>query len=186
MSATEIVLIIAAIGYVLGRRMLGQLLEARALLVLPAVLTVVGFTQLHEVRPVSVAAVTFAGVGVVASVLIGLARGATIALEERDGRVWMRYRWSTVCLWVLNFAVKAAMIPVELLVSHSASSAAGHSIVFAIGLGILAESAVVLLRAMRSDSEIVWRKGKDGAPHQTNDKLDSVRSWVRDQLDTRA
>src|SRR5207302_543971 len=41
----EIVLILAAIGYVLVRRMMGEAAQAKRMLILPAVLFVVGLTQ---------------------------------------------------------------------------------------------------------------------------------------------
>jgi hypothetical protein len=79
----------------------------------------------------------------------------------------MRYRASTIALWVLNFAVKIALLPIEHAVSPASSSASNDGILLAIGLGIVAETLVVLYRALRTESTIVWQKGKDGAPHQT-------------------
>ena len=74
------------------------------------------------------------------------------------------------------------MIPIERVVSPGAEGTADHAILLSIGLGVLAESAVVLLRAMRTDGEIVWASGRDGAPHTVNPAFEKVREFVNVDL----
>ena len=71
------------------------------------------------------------------SVVLGVVRGCTVHLGERDGALWMRYRAATIALWIVNIALKGALVPVEHLISPAAESAANASILFAIGLGVL-------------------------------------------------
>lgn len=183
MSLTDVLLVIAGVAWILGRRLLGELLEVKGLLVMPVVLTVVGSTQLGGTW--SPAAIGFAGVGVALSIGLGLVRGTTVHLGRRpDGELWMRYRAVSVGLWVLNLAVKAALFPLEHAVSPDVSSAADRSILLSIGLGVLAETAVVLLRAMRSDGDIVWAKGEDGAPHVGNATFERIRGTVNSAAGT--
>jgi hypothetical protein len=46
------------------------------------------------------------GAGVGASVVLGLARGATVAVYDRDGASWLRYRPATLWLWLATVAVR--------------------------------------------------------------------------------
>lgn len=182
MSLVDVLLIVAGIAWILGRRLMGELLEVKGLLIMPVVLTVIGVTQLHGTW--TPAAVAFAGIGVVLSITLGLVRGTTVHLGRRpDGELWMRYRVASVGLWVLNLALKAALFPVQQAVSPSASSAADRAILLSIGLGVLAETGVVLLRAMRTDGEIVWTKGTDGAPHVSNPTFERIRETVNATTD---
>jgi hypothetical protein len=179
MNPTDIILIIAGVGYVLARRWAGQLLEAKRLLIVPVILTIIGISDLHKAHPMNATTVAFIAAGVGLSIVIGLVRGATVYLGERNGELWMRYRASTIGLWVLNFALKIALLPIEHAVSPASSSASNDGILLAIGLGIVAETLVVLYRALRTESTIVWQKGKQGAPHQTLPALDQARRIVQ-------
>ena len=179
MNAIDILLVVAGVGYVLVRRMIGDIVQVKSLLILPAVLTVVGLFQLDDLHDVDVATVGFIAVGVALSVVIGAARGMTVYLAPRGGELWMRYRVATVALWVLNFAVKGAVIPVEVAVTGHSVSDATHGLMLSIGLGILTESAVVLLRALHRDGTVVWSKGGDGQAHTPAPAFDRARDRVR-------
>jgi hypothetical protein len=41
---------------------------------------------------------------------------------------------------------------------------------------MLVEGAVVLMRALRTDSQVIWAKGKDGRPHTTSAFLDGLQN----------
>jgi hypothetical protein len=175
-NVTDILLVIAGVGYLMFRRMQGQLLEVKSLLVLPAILTVIGIADLRHVTTANAAAVTFIVIGCAVSVLLGLVRGETVHLGERGAELWMRYRPVTVVLWVVNIAAKLALVPVEHAVSPSAASAGGNTLLLSIGLGVLAESLVVLMRAMPRETQLVWEKGEKGAPHKTVDLAKLIKS----------
>jgi hypothetical protein len=179
MNPTDIVLIIAGVGYVLARRWAGQLLEAKRLLVIPVILTIVGITSLRHAHPMNATTIGFVAVGAALSIVLGLIRGATVHLAARDGVLWMRYRASTIALWVLNLALKLVLLPIEHGISPASNGAADNGILFAIGLGILAETLVVLYRGLSMDATVVWQKGKDGAPNRTHPRLEQARDVVR-------
>lgn len=179
MNAIDVLLIIAGVGYILARRMIGDIVQVKSLLVLPAVLTVIGLYQLGRLHSLDVESVGFVAVGVVVSLVIGVARGATVYLGRRGDELWMRYRATTVALWVLNFAAKAAIIPVEVAVTGHPVADATHGLLLSIGVGILAESAVVLLRALHRDGTVVWSKADDGGPHTPSPAFDRARDLVR-------
>ena len=174
MDFIDIVLVVVGVGYLLVRRMAGDLVQVKRLLVLPLVLTAVGLSQVHDVR-LDAATVAFLALGAVISLVIGTVRGLTVHLGVRDGELWMRYRAVTVGLWVLNLAVKASIVPAEVALTGHSVATATQGMLFTIGLGILAESAVVLLRALRRDGTVVWAKGKDGAPHRPSPTFDRLR-----------
>jgi hypothetical protein len=177
MNPTDIILVIAGVGYVLARRWAGQLLEAKRLLIVPVILTVIGISDLHKAHPMNATTVGFIALGAGLSIVIGLVRGATVHLGLRNGELWMRYRASTIALWVLNLALKLALLPIEHAVSPASSSASNQGLLLAIGLGIVGETLVVLYRATRTGTAIVWEKGKDGAPHRTLPPLSTKRDW---------
>jgi hypothetical protein len=82
-----VVLVLAAVGYVLVSRMTGQPVNTRRLLVLHAVLTAIGALQLAgaRVRRVPALDAVLLAVGLLAAAGLGVARGATVAVFGRDG-----------------------------------------------------------------------------------------------------
>lgn len=155
-SLLTVALVVVGIGYLLVRRMLGRLVTVKSLLLLPAILTVVGANQLTGAGPFTPVTVAFVAAGIAVSVLLGVVRGATVHLEQRGAELWMRYRPVTVALWVLNLAAKGAMVVLERMVVPD-SAAASQAVMVSLGVGILAESAVVLVRAQRREGTVPWK-----------------------------
>jgi len=173
-TPVEIILIIAAIGYLLIRRLLGEPVEGRRLLLLPAVLTGIGLMDLGEAAQ-SPASIGFLAVTAVLSVGIGLLRGMSIRVFEQDGIVIMRYIPATVLLWVLNIAVRFGAG----LVDGNAAHAAGSGLMLTLGAGLLAEGLVVLRKAVSTDSRVIWRKGDNDGSHSTSPVLNEWQRRVR-------
>lgn len=142
-----VLLVLAAIGYVLVSRMKGQPVNARRLLVLPGVLTAIGALQLAGVmsagfRPLD--AVLLA-VGLLVAAGLGVARGATVAVSIRDGGPWLRYRPATLLLWAATVAVRVLLT----LLAHSTAmvAASGPAVLLTVGITLFAEGAMVAGRA---------------------------------------
>lgn len=171
----QIVLIIAAIGYVLVRRFLGEPAQAKRMLILPAVLTVIGFTNLHGIAGSAIVALV---VTALLSIGLGALRGASIKVYRQDGVVFMRYTWVTLVLWVLNVAVKVGATLLLGVFDQGAASALGNTTMLTIGLGMLVEGVVALAKALRGGHQVIWEKGKDGAPHRTSPFLDSLQDRI--------
>lgn len=93
-SPLMIVLAVAAVGWVLWSRMKGQPLQAKRLLVLPAVLTVLGITDLtgSSAPHLTPKDTGFLAAGAGLAAVLGAARGATIELYPHGGELWQRYR----------------------------------------------------------------------------------------------
>lgn len=168
----EIVLILAAVGYVLVRRMMGEAAQVKRMLVLPAVLFVVGISQLGSALH-SPAAIVFLLVSAALSVGIGALRGASVRVSDRGGIAFVNYTWVTVVLWVVNLVVKFGA---NFVFGHIDPQAAalGNSLLVTLGLGMLVEGLIVLMRAMRTESQIIWTKDRSGAP-VTSPTFDNLR-----------
>ncbi|KAA9158099.1 DUF1453 domain-containing protein [Amycolatopsis acidicola] len=169
----EVVLIIVAIGYVLVRRLAGDLAEAKRMLVLPGVLVVIGISQLGDVR--SATAMVFVVVTGLVSVVFGVLRGLSVRVYERDGVAAMRYTGLTIVFWVLNIAAKFGANFLLGVLDRSAGSAAGNTLMLTLGAGLLVEGVIVLAQAMRTGHQIVWQKGRNGQPHQNAEWLDDLQ-----------
>jgi hypothetical protein len=170
----EIILILAAVCYVLVRRMLGEPAEARRMLILPAVLCVIGVSNVAHDATSAVPLLFLIGSGAI-SVVIGALRGLSVRLSDRAGLAFVRYTWVTVALWVANLAVKFGGNILIRVVDPHAAAAAGSSLLLTLGAGLLVEGLVVLARAMRTDSRVIWSTGRGGQPHQMSPLLDGLR-----------
>ncbi|RSN40060.1 DUF1453 domain-containing protein [Amycolatopsis sp. WAC 04197] len=172
-TPVEIVLIVAAVGYVLIRRLAGDVAEAKRMLLLPAILAVIGLSEVDE-SVQSATAVAFLMGTLAVSVLFGVLRGASIRIYQQDGVAHMRYTWLTIALWILNVAAKVGANLLLGLITGVASG--GNSVMLTIGVGMLVEGVVVLARAVRTGSRIVWKKGADGKAHTTSPFLDDLQT----------
>ena len=173
----EIVAIVAAIGYVLFRRVLGEPAQAKRMLVLPAVLSLIGVSDLSGTVTTPMSLVLLVATTAI-SVALGALRGASVRISRRDGVAFVRYTWVTIALWVVNVVVK---VGANLVLG--AGDAAGNSLLFTLGLGILAEGLVVLGRATQAGHRVLWtadRTTKDPShdgdePVGWNTRRDRVR-----------
>ena len=149
MSGIEILAVVGIIGYVIFRQLTGEALRGKRAVLLPAVLTVVGYGDLHGNggARLSHADVACLVVGAAGSVLIGLAFGWITRLEERDGHLWARLPvwglglWAALIAWrVLVMAVAGAM--------HAHVAASSATLLFSLGVNRLAQAAVIVPRVM--------------------------------------
>jgi hypothetical protein len=148
-SPLTILLVVAAVAYVLWSRMKGRPLKVRRMLVLPAVLAVLGIADLTgsaapHLTPKDIA---FLVVSAALSAVLGAARGATIELYPQQGELWQRYRRATVGLWIALIAIKLILM---VIASAAGASAGGgtSTLLLTLGISLLAEAAVVGPRAL--------------------------------------
>lgn len=148
-SPLTILLVVAAVGWVLWSRMKGQPLKTKRLLVLPAVLTVLGITDLtgSSAPHLTPKDIGFLVASAAVSAILGAARGATIVIYPHDGELWQRYRPVTVVLWISLIAAKLALIAVAAAAGASAGGGTS-SLLLTLGISLLAEAAIVGPRAL--------------------------------------
>jgi hypothetical protein len=170
----EIVLILAAICFVMVRRLMGEPAQAKRMLVLPAVLAVIGLSDVEGQLKTPMATV-FLVATVAISVVIGALRGASVRISPRDGVAFVRYTWVTVVLWIVNLGIKLGADVVLKAVDPKDAGAMTNSLLLTLGLGLLMEGVVVLYRALRADHQVMWTQGKNGGPRQMSPMLDNLR-----------
>jgi hypothetical protein len=159
MSWLEIVVAIGVVGFVIYQQVAGQAVQGKRLIVLPVVLTVIGFVSLHNARHIDTADIVWLTVGAVGSLLIGLAFGAITRLQERDGALWSRLPLRGLWLWVALIAWRA-LIMVLAAKSGAHVAASTTPLLFTLGLNRLGQAAVIAARAMAAG--IPFAPEKDG------------------------
>src|ERR1700753_3833124 len=95
----EIVLIVAAVCYLLVRRMAGEPAQAKRMLILPVVLIAIGISDLSGHVSSSMSLLFLVATAAI-SVVLGALRGASVRISQRDGVAFVRYTGVTIVLWV--------------------------------------------------------------------------------------
>jgi hypothetical protein len=159
-EAFEIVAAIAIIVYIIGRQLAGEPLRGRRVVLLPVILTVIGFANLSgdkvHLRPVDVVCLV---VGAVVVAAIGVTQGAIMRLESRNGSLWGQLPVRGLWLWLLLVISRVVMTGVAdgLDAKVAASSS---TILLMLGISRLGQAAAVLPRAMSAG--ISFAPEKDG------------------------
>ena len=151
-------IVVAAAGYVVLRRSVGEPVNARDLAVPPLVLVVLGVREVA--RGDALTTTQLAGLVVVGglAVLLGGARAATVRLHLRDGVLWYRYRPLTYAMWLVTAAVGlGARLGVYALTDLPDTA---RSLYLSVGLTLGGESLVLAARAFRSGERFA-AEGRD-------------------------
>lgn len=173
-----VILVVAGVCYVMWRRLKGEPVQTRRLLVLPAVFTVLGVLDLTKsgAPHLSSADVAFLAAGAAISLGLGAARGATIELFPRGGYLYQRYRKTTVALWAVLIAAKLGLD----LAAHlaGAGAAAGtDGLMLSLGVSLLGESALVAPRAMATGVPFAPDPKRNGGGRSAGSRLADDGSW---------
>jgi hypothetical protein len=157
-SWLEVLAVIGIVGFVIYQQLAGQLLQGKRLVVLPAVVTVIGFFGLrgHHLGPADIAWLTVAAAG---SLLIGMALGLITRLESRGGVLWGKMPLRGLWLWV---ALLAWRVLIMILAARTGAHVAASTtpLLFTLGLNRVGQAAVIMPRAMRAG--IPFAPEKDG------------------------
>ena len=173
-GAVEIVVILAAVCFVMVRRLMGEPAQAKRMIILPGILMVVGLTDLSgQIKTVSEAGFLVATLAI--SVVLGALRGASVRISQQNGVAFVRYTWLTLVLWVANLVIKFGANFALKAIDPKDAGAVSNSLLLTLGAGLLVEGLVVLYRALRSDHQVMWAKGKNGAPQQMSPFLENMR-----------
>jgi hypothetical protein len=158
-SWLEVLVVIGIIGFIIYQQLAGQLLQGKRVVVLPAVVTVVGFLGLrgHHMEAADIAWLT---VGAAGSLLIGLAFGVIMRLEPRGGVLWAKMPLRGLWLWAAMIAWRALVM---VLAAHTGAHVAASAtpLLFTLGLNRLGQAAVIATRAMAAG--IPFAPEKDGS-----------------------
>jgi hypothetical protein len=158
-SWLEILVVIGIIAFVIYQQVAGQLLRGKRVVLLPAIVTVLGFLSLrgHHLTPADIGWITAGAVG---SVLIGLAFGLITRLESRNGVLWGKLPARGLWLWV---ALVGWRVLIMVLAHQTGAHVAASTtpLLFTLGLNRLAQAAVIVPRAMLAG--IPFAPEKDGS-----------------------
>lgn len=146
MDPLTILIIAAVIVVVIGRRLAGEPLSARRLAIMPLALLVVGIDQFAQAKVgLPAAAWAYLGVEAVVMLALGAVRGMTIALYERDGHLWYRYRWTTLAIWLLAIALRVGS---GVLAAAAGVHLPSQAMYLTLGISFVGEAMVVGPRAL--------------------------------------
>ena len=148
MSWLEVLAVIGIVGFVIYQQIAGQKLQGKRLVVLPVVLTIIGFADLHGAKHLHPADYVWLAVGAIGSLLIGLALGAITRIGSRDGVLWAKLPLRGLWLWAGLVAWRVLIMALAARTgAHVAASAT--PLLFTLGLNRLGQAAVIVPRAMR-------------------------------------
>ena len=163
MSHTVIVTIavLAIVGYVIGRQLLGEPQRGKRVILLPLVLTLVGAVDLgKDGRHPQTVDIVFIVLGAALAAAVGLGQGTMMRLELRDGGLWGQMPVKSLWLWA---GLIASRVIVAAIASASGAQVASSTapILFLLGVNRLAQAASIAPRAFRAG--IPFAPEKDGS-----------------------
>jgi hypothetical protein len=159
-SALEILAVVGIIGFVIYQQLAGQPLRGKRTVLLPAILTVIGFTDLRgggvHLQSADIVCLV---IGAAGSIAIGLGFGAITKLESRDGSLWAQMPVRGLWLWAAMVAWRGVIFVLATGV-HAHVAASSTTLLFTLGLNRLAQAAVIVPRAMAAG--VPFAPEKDG------------------------
>jgi hypothetical protein len=148
-SITTVVIYILLIGFLLVQRMKPRPVGTpKKLFLLPVVLTVIGISDLSHAHLDSTdVAVTV--VAAIVSLAGGLVRGSLDKFVTQNGYLSVRWGAAAAIAFVVTLAARV-LIDVIGVAAGGTSTGSTQSLLFTFGLTLLAEAAVIQLRALSS------------------------------------
>ncbi|GAB7185561.1 hypothetical protein ATKI12_5392 [Kitasatospora sp. Ki12] len=142
-----VTLVVAVIVVVVVRRLRGEPLNVRDLCTPPVVLTGLGLWALWQRHGLGAGDYAWVAAGAVLGVALGVARGTTIRVYEREGVLWQRYTGRTFLVAAVSLAVMAGFAA---LAGRNGLVPDARPVQLSIGVGFLGEALVVGLRGLAS------------------------------------
>jgi hypothetical protein len=156
----RVLAVVAVIGYIIGRQLVGEPLRGKRVVLLPVILAVAGVADLgthgHHVEPADVVCLVISGL---IAVTIGLLQGRMMRLEDRNGVLWGQMPVRGLWLWALLVGSRLIMTVIALAVG---AKVAGSStpIIMLLGINRLGQAAIVMRHALATG--IPFAPEKDG------------------------
>jgi hypothetical protein len=164
----RVLAVIAVIGYVIGRQLMGEPLRGKRVVLLPVILAVAGAVDLgkhgRHVEPADVVCLVISGL---IAVTIGLLQGRMMRLEGRNGALWGQMPVRGLWLWALLVGSRLIMTVIALAVGAKVAGSSAP-IIMLLGINRLGQAAIVMRHALATG--IPFAPEKDG------------RSFLSDQI----
>jgi hypothetical protein len=152
--------VIAIIGYVIGRQLMGEPLRGKRVVLLPVILAVIGAIDLgthgHHVEPADVVCLVISGL---IAVTIGLQQGRMLRLESRNGALWGQMPVRGLWLWVVLVGSRLIMTVIALAIGAKVAGSSAP-ITMLLGINRLGQAAIVMRHALATG--IPFAPEKDG------------------------
>jgi hypothetical protein len=156
----RVLAVIAVIGYVIGRQLMGEPLRGKRVVLLPVILAVAGAVDLgkhgRHVEPADVACLVISGL---IAVTIGLLQGRMMRLEARNGALWGQMPVRALWLWALLVGSRLIMTVIALAVGAKVAGSSAP-IIMLLGINRLGQAAIVMRHALATG--IPFAPEKDG------------------------
>jgi len=152
MTLANVLIYAALVALVVARRFRGHPIgNPKALFALPAVVTIIGYTDLAHggLKPL---AVTLTVTGGILSLGLGSLRGRADRLSERDGSAYVQWGVASLVLFAVNIAAKVLLDVIGVAAGETFSTA-GRSLIFTLGLTLAGEAVVLSLRSRTAGPE---------------------------------
>ncbi|MFD8498374.1 DUF1453 domain-containing protein [Amycolatopsis sp. NPDC059657] len=146
MGFWSIAAIVVVVIVVIVKRLIGEPLNARDLVIPPLVLIGIGVWSLRKIELTGLDIAWLAG-GSALGLGMGALRGTTLRLFAKDGVLWQRYTGWTFGVWVLSIAVNGGF---GFLAVAGGMHTDARPMPLSIGISLLGEMVVVGLRALRT------------------------------------
>lgn len=146
MTAANILLYVALIGYMVYRRIQGRPVESvKALLVLPVILGIIGWQDVEHAHHLDNIDITVSVIGCAISLALGAVRGVADKISERDGVPWVQWSVTSIVVFAINIVAKLALDAGGVALGGT-SKGVTSSLLLAVALMLIGESLVILYR----------------------------------------
>ena len=156
----RVLVVIAIIGYVIGRQLMGEPLRGKRVVLLPVILAVAGVADLgthgRHVEPADVICLVISGL---IAVTIGLLQGRMMRLEARNGALWGQMPVRALWLWALLVGSRLIMTLIALAVGAKVAGSSAP-IIMLLGINRIGQAAIVMRHALATG--IPFAPEKDG------------------------
>jgi hypothetical protein len=156
----RVLAVVAIIGYVIGRQLMGEPLRGKRVVLLPVILAVAGVADLGEHgRHVQLADVICLVISGLIAVTIGLLQGRMMRLESRKGALWGQMPVRGLWLWALLVGSRLIMTVIALAVGAKVAGSSAP-VIMLLGINRLGQAAIVMRHALATG--IPFAPEKDG------------------------
>jgi hypothetical protein len=146
MTVANILLYAALIGFMIFQRIKGRPVQSvRTLLALPVILCIIGWQDIEHVGHLAAIDITVSVIGCAISLILGAVRGCTDKVSDRNGVPWVQWSVASLVVFAVNVVVKLGLDAGGVALGGT-STGVTSSLLLAVGLMLIGESAVVLYR----------------------------------------
>ena len=142
-------LVVAGVTLMIVTQLKGLTMTWKRTVLLPAIVSVIGFVGLAGTTGVGWEDVFCMVVSAVMAAAIGVGQGVSMHLEARQGTLWGQMPLRGVWLWVALFASRVVMVAVAYAIGAKAAYSF-DAIILTLGVNRLAQAAVVGTRALKA------------------------------------